>query len=103
LSNRLKCPPVQYLLAYDDGLAVGHCNFWEGLHGIGQVEDLFVHPSHRHQGIATALLSECVAGARARGSGPIVIVADPNDTPKAMYATFGWQPLAVCHQYGKTV
>jgi hypothetical protein len=32
-SNRLKCPPVQYVLAYEDGRAIGHCNAWEGLTG----------------------------------------------------------------------
>ena len=29
-SNRLKCPPVQYVMAYEGGRAIGHCNAWEG-------------------------------------------------------------------------
>ncbi len=46
-SNRLKSPPVQYVLAYEDGRAIGHRNAWEG----------------------------------------------PD----------GWQPLAICRQYGKKI
>jgi len=102
-SNRLKCPPVRYVLAYEDGLAIGHCNAWEGPDGVGQVEDLFVHPAYRRRGIATALLEACVPLARAGGAGPVVIVADPTDTPKQAYAALGWQPIAICRQYGKKV
>jgi ribosomal protein S18 acetylase RimI-like enzyme len=100
-SNRLKCPPVRYVLAYEDGRAIGYCNAWEGPDGVGQVEDLFVHPKYRRRGIATALIHECVASARRRGAGPVVIVADPTDTPKQAYAALGWQPLAIVRQYGK--
>jgi ribosomal protein S18 acetylase RimI-like enzyme len=100
-SNRLKCPPVRYVLAYEDARAIGHCNAWEGPDGIGQVEDLFVHPAYRHRGIATALIHECVGSARKGGAGPVVIVADPGDTPKHAYVALGWQPLAICRQYGK--
>jgi len=102
-SNRIKCPPVLYLLAYENEEAVGFCSAWEGPQGVGQVEDLFVRPSSRHRGIATALISRAVATARARGAGPMVIVADAADTPKAMYAALGFQPVAVCRQYGRRV
>jgi len=100
-SNRLKCPPVRYALAYEDDRAIGHCSAWEGLDGVGQVEDLFVHPAYRRRGIATALIHACVASARTCGAGPVVIVADPADTPKQAYAALGWQPVAICRQYGK--
>ena len=100
-SSRLKCPPVRYVLAYEDGRAVGYCNTWEGLDGVGQVEDLFVHPSYRHRGIGTALIVHCVDSARALGAGPIVIVASASNTAKAMYVAMGWQPVATCREYGK--
>jgi ribosomal protein S18 acetylase RimI-like enzyme len=101
LSNRLKCPPVRYALAYQGDQPVGFCNSWGGVNGTGQVEDLFVHPLYRHRGIATALLRYCVDDARARGAQSIVIVAEPTNTPKNMYAALGWRPVAVCRQYGK--
>ena len=101
-SSRLKCPPVRYVLAHADGRAVGYCSTWEGLDGIGQVEDLFVHPSYRHRGIATALIHYCVEAARALGAGPMVIVSDVTNSSKAMYAALGWRPIAICRQYGKS-
>ena len=102
-ASRLKCPPVQYMLAYVDGQPVGHCNAWEGIDGIGQVEDLFVHPKYRRRGIATALLSACVSLARQRGAGPVVIVVDPSNTARELYAALGWGPIAVCRQYGEKI
>jgi GNAT superfamily N-acetyltransferase len=101
LASRLKSPPVRYFLAFEDRLAVGYCNAWEGLEGMGQVEDLFVRPSHRRRGIATALIHRCVETARERGAGPMVIVVNPANTAKAMYAAMGWQPVAICREYGK--
>ncbi len=103
LAFRGKCPPLRYWLAYDDGKAVGHLSSWEGLDGIGQVEDLAVLAGHRHRGIATALLHHCVADCRAHGAGPVVIVADPTDTPKQMYAAMGWRPVAVKCEYRRMV
>jgi ribosomal protein S18 acetylase RimI-like enzyme len=102
-SSRLKCPPVQYVMAYEDGQAVGYCSGWEGVEGVGQVEDLFVHPAYRHRGIATALLHHSVRAARARGAGPVVIVVDPRNAAKDLYAALGWQAVAICRQYGKDV
>jgi GNAT superfamily N-acetyltransferase len=99
-TNRLKSPPARYFMAYVGGAPVGFFDAWEGEGGVGQVEDLFVLPEHRNKGIATALLHHCVADARAKGAGPIVIVADPTDTPKNIYARMGWHPIALCLQYG---
>jgi GNAT superfamily N-acetyltransferase len=101
LASRLKSPPVRYFLAFDDGRAVGYCNVWEGLDGMGQVEDLFVQRSHRHRGIATALIHHCTQTARALGAGPMVIVVNAANTAKTMYAAMGWRPVAICREYGK--
>lgn len=103
-TNRMKCPPVRHFMAYVDDRPVGFFNAWEGEGGgIGQVEDLFVLPEHRHRGIATALIHHCVADARAHGAGPIVICADPTDTPKHMYAALGWRPVALTRQFALKV
>ncbi len=99
---RGKCPPVRYWLVYDGGKAVGHLNSWEGIDGVGQVEHLAVLTEHRHRGIATALLHHCVADCRAQGAGSVVIVADPTDTPRQMYAALGWRPVAVKREYRRT-
>jgi GNAT superfamily N-acetyltransferase len=97
---RLKCPPARYVLATIEDRPVGFCQAWEGVDGMGQVEDLFVLPAFRRRGIATALIRRCAAEARTRGAGPLVICADPTDSPKTLYAAMGWRPVAVCRQYG---
>jgi GNAT superfamily N-acetyltransferase len=99
-TSRLKSPAVRHFLALGGGRPVGCFNSWSGVDGVGQVEDLFVLPEWRHLGVATALIHRCVADARARGAGPIVICTDLSDTPKTLYRRMGWRPLAVCRQYG---
>jgi GNAT superfamily N-acetyltransferase len=103
-TQRLKSPPVRYWLAYADGEPRGYLNAWEGIDGVGQIENLFVQAEYRHRGLTTALIHHCVADARAHGAGPVVIVADASDTPKRMYATMGFRPVAVKRdEYLKTL
>lgn len=98
-ANRLKSSQIRFWLAYAEGEPRGMFSSWEGPDGVGQVEDLFVLPEWRYRGLATALIHHCVADARSHGAGPIVIVCDPADTPKHMYAAMGWKPTAVAGQY----
>jgi ribosomal protein S18 acetylase RimI-like enzyme len=92
--HRARTPPVRWWLAYEDGEPCGYFASWEGVGGIGYVEDLFVRPERRHRGIATALVHHAVADARAHGAGPVALIADPDDTPRHMYAAMGFRPLA---------
>jgi GNAT superfamily N-acetyltransferase len=101
LSRRAKSPPVRHWLAYLDGEPRAYCSSWGGMDGVGQVEDLFTHPDFRHHGLARALIHHGVAEARRDGVRPVVIVADPADTPKRMYATLGFRPMAVKRDYLK--
>jgi GNAT superfamily N-acetyltransferase len=98
---RLKQPPVQYWLACIKGRPLAYFNSWAGVDGIGQVEDLFTHPGFRHRGLATALIHHCVADCRRKGAGPVIIAADPTDTPKHMYAALGFRPIAIYSHYLK--
>lgn len=99
-AKKRKQPPVQYWIAYDGERAVGYFDSWEGVDGVGQVEDLFVHPDARKRGFATALVHHCVKRSRTNGS-PVVIVADPTDTPKNIYARMGFRPVAIASSYLK--
>jgi GNAT superfamily N-acetyltransferase len=94
-SHRAKQPPVEYWFAHVEGGPVAYFNSWGGISGVGRVEDLFTHPDYRHRGLATALIHHRVADARSKGAGPVVIVADPTDTPKRMYAAMGFRPVAI--------
>lgn len=96
---RAKVPPLRYWLALVDGEPRGFFSSWEGPERVGQVEDLFVEAPFRHRGLATALIHHAVADARAAGAGPVAIVAEPSETPKAMYAAMGFRPVAVVRKY----
>ena len=98
---RLKQPPVQYWFACLKGRPLAYFNSWDGIDDVGQVEDLFTHPKFRHRRLATALIHQCVLECRRKGAGPVVIVADPADTPKQMYAAMGFRPVAVYSHYLK--
>lgn len=100
-ARKLKSPPARFWMAYVEGQARSYLFSWEGVDGVGQVEDLFTHPDFRRRGLATALIHHCVGDARAHGAGPVVIVADPSDTPKQMYAAMGFRPVAVKRTYRK--
>jgi GNAT superfamily N-acetyltransferase len=100
---RAKAPPLRYWLALVDGEPRAFFSSWEGPEGVGQVEDLFVEAPFRHRGIATALIHHAVAAARRAGAGPIAIIADTTDTPKAMYAAMGFRPVAVLRKYTRHV
>lgn len=99
VANKAKQPPVQNWFAYVKDKPVAYFNSWEGPDGVGQVENLFTHPDFRNRGIARALIHHCVRESRAKGAGPVVIVADPTDTPKHIYAAMGFRPVAVAAHY----
>lgn len=73
---------------------------WAGDKGVGLIEDVFVRADRRGAGVATALLRHAVHRARERGAGPLVIAADVDDTPKRLYARFGFRPVLVRRVYG---
>jgi GNAT superfamily N-acetyltransferase len=93
---------VTYLLAERSGEVAGCVAAWPGDAAIGVIEDVFVHPRHRRTGVATDLLRHAVAHATARGAGPIAIGAEVADTPKHLYARFGFRPVAVARSYELT-
>ncbi len=101
--TRAKSPPARHWVAIVDDEARAYLSSWEGIDGLGQVEDLFTHPEFRHRGLATALIHHGVADCRAQGAGPVTIAADPTDTPKNMYAAMGFRPVAVKREYWKQV
>jgi len=93
LNRRLKAPAARGWFACLDGAPRAFFSSWPGENGVGVVEDLFCHPDYRHRGLATALIARAVADARARGAGPVIINADPKETPKRMYAAMGFRPF----------
>src|SRR5262245_41637519 len=101
--HRRRCPPARYWLAWVDGAPRGFISSWEGTDGVGQIEDLFVHPECRGRGLAAALIRHGVAECRRAGAGDVVIVADADDTPRLAYARMGFRPVAVTRAYLRIV
>lgn len=86
-----------------DGKPRAYCASWAGVDGVGQVDDLFTHPDFRRRGLASALIHRCVADCREHGAKAVVIVADPADTPRRMYAAMGFRPVAIKREYWRSV
>ncbi len=93
--KRARTRAIQYWLAYADGAPRAFLSSWEGINGIGMLEDLFTQPEYRHRGLATSLIAHAVADVRARRTQRIAIPADAQDTPKHMYAALGFRPLSL--------
>jgi GNAT superfamily N-acetyltransferase len=92
-------PAVTYLLAERGGDVAGCIAAWPGDDGVAMIEDVFVHPGHRRRGVASDLLRHAVTHARSHGAGPVLIGAEADDTPKHLYAGFGFHPAAVARSY----
>jgi predicted GNAT family acetyltransferase len=90
---------VRYFLAHSEGAPRAYLSAWDGIDGMGQVENLYTHTEYRHRGLARALIAHCVADCRARGAGPVLIVADPTDTPMRMYSAMGFRPVALKREW----
>jgi len=101
--RRLTADQVHFFMAWVDGEPVAFFSSWPGVDGVGMVEDLFTLPSHRNRGVARALIHHCVADARARGAGPVLIGSEPDDTPKEIYAAMGFEPTCLTWNWLKPV
>jgi GNAT superfamily N-acetyltransferase len=86
---------ILYLVAWeDDGGAVGHELLrWRGRLGFPQVEDLFVLPARRAEGIGSLLLDAAERQTRRRGFVRIGLgVAVENDGARRLYERRGYAP-----------
>lgn len=64
----------------------------------GYIDDLFVRPSYRRRGVASALLGELFHDCRARGCKSVQVeVGGANAAARGVYAKFGLNP----HQDGR--
>lgn len=92
-------PAVEGLVAAQDNELIGYALFfhnfssWRGKRGLF-LEDLFVRPERRGQGIGKALLAEVIRIARERGCARLEwIVLDWNQPAIDFYKSQGAEPL----------
>jgi GNAT superfamily N-acetyltransferase len=88
-----------YLIAWDDDRPVGHAHIaWVGTHlGVPEIQDVFVLPEHRRQGIAAQLTHAAEREARVRGWERISLSVsqDGNVAARSLYAKLGYVDAAV--------
>jgi GNAT superfamily N-acetyltransferase len=83
-----------YLVAWDGGEPVGHAHIaWTGTHlGVPEIQDVFVLPERRRQGIASQLTRAAEAQARTRGWETISLSVsqEGNQSARRLYAKLGY-------------
>jgi GNAT superfamily N-acetyltransferase len=88
-----------YLVAWDAGEPVGHAHLaWSGTHlGLPEIQDVFVLPERRGEGIGTALTAHAEDAARARGRTRISlsVSADGNPAARRLYESLGYRDAGV--------
>lgn len=88
-----------YLVAWDDERPVGHAHIaWVGTHlGVPEIQDVFVLPERRRQGIGTQLTDAAEREARSRGSEGISLSVsqDGNAAARTLYAKLGYVAAGV--------
>ena len=97
---------LAYLVAWIEGTPLGHAALkWDGasdkavagrVSQCPDVEDLFVHPERRSEGIGTEILREAEALARARGDQTVGLgVGIDNLRARKLYESLGYQDAGV--------
>jgi len=92
VAKLIQDPSAVYLLAGDDGLAQlrFRLSVWTGVEDCW-LEDLFVRASARGTGLGRALVSECIAHARARGCARLELDVQADNAPAlALYERSGF-------------
>jgi GNAT superfamily N-acetyltransferase len=77
------------IVGYVTGSTEGH-PIWRGR--TGEIEELYVEPNARRQGVGSALVDHAVAWLRGRGAGTIRIqVCNESDVAKAFWKAKSWE------------
>jgi ribosomal protein S18 acetylase RimI-like enzyme len=81
-------------LAEDDDGPVGVARIEAPRHGVAHVQLVHVRERARHEGVAKALLSECVADAKARGAKHVTLeVVIANEGAVHVWRRLGFEPV----------
>jgi GNAT superfamily N-acetyltransferase len=88
-----------YLVAWDDHQPVGHAHIaWAGTHlGVPEIQDVFVVPERRREGIGARLTDAAEQEARSRGwaSISLSVSRDGNVAASSLYAKLGYADAGV--------
>lgn len=96
-NNRRLREKLTYHGAYLEGKLVGSCYTYSA-DGYTCMDSLVVDVDYRHRYIATTLMKHLAEKARQEGN-ILYLHADPEDTPKDMYARMGFQVTDTVYEY----
>ena len=96
-NNRRLREKLTYHGAYLDGKLAGSCYTWSA-GGYTCLDGLLVDSDFRHQYVASTLLKALAEQARREGN-VLYLHADPEDTPKDMYAKMGFRVADRVYEY----
>ena len=96
-NNRRLREKLTYHGAYLDGKLAGSCYTWSA-GGYTCLDGLLVDSDFRHQYVASTLLKALAEQAKREGK-ILYLHADPEDTPKDMYAKMGFQVVDRVYEY----
>ena len=86
-------PSGAFLLARDNGVALGCVGLRRSAEGVAEMKRLYLAPAGRGRGVGRMLAEAIVAAARELGYSSVVLDTLPTmKAAQALYATLGFQP-----------
>jgi ribosomal protein S18 acetylase RimI-like enzyme len=87
---------ILVLLGECDRVTVSFCVCTVGDKGQGEIDSIYVAPSHQHRGVGTELMDAAIAWLTERGVKDISVdVMAGNDEALKLYANFGFRPRTI--------
>lgn len=89
--EELQAACARSLLCQQDGRPIGYVIYWE-LTGELDIHNVAVHPKHRRQGVARAMLNDIIESAATRGFRRMTLeVRRSNDPAQTLYRSLGFE------------
>ena len=98
---RARYPECPFYLVHADGEAIAYGSIAAAPNGVVIIEDVFTHPEHRKQGVASAMLAALAADLTARGCDRVFLGALADEEAKRLYAQLGFRPVGLVRTWVK--
>ena len=97
--EELQAAHARSVLCQRDGKPIGYVIYWE-LPGEVDIHNVAVHPQHRRQGVARAMLGDIIERATKRGFRRVTLeVRRSNDPAQTLYRSLGFEICGLRKRY----